>query len=76
MDRSSSYDGPRPEDFPIDSTESRAAARAMITREPEKVIRLTIVHIGHDGKEPLPPSSRSEGDGGVTEILHVGSDNQ
>ena len=71
MSGSSRYSGPRPEDFPIGSTESRAAARAMMTREPENVFRLTVVHVGHDGKSPLPASTRSEWNGGVTEILHI-----
>jgi hypothetical protein len=35
---------PRPEDFPLGSAESRAAARAMAEREP--VIRVIVEHIG------------------------------
>lgn len=64
---------PKPGDFPICSPESRAAARAMLERaerEPGTVLRLVIVHIGHDGTEPLPAPRRIKWPGGVTEILH------
>jgi len=37
----------------------------------KNVILLTIEHIGHDGKDPLPPPRRIEWEGGVTRIIHV-----
>lgn len=63
----------KPGDFPICSPESRAAARAMLERaerEPGTVLRVVIVHIGHDGTEPLPAPHRIKWVGGVTEIVH------
>jgi len=67
----------KPADFPLGSAESRAAARVQLERskEPKEVIRVRVVHVGDDGKEPLPPSQRHRWTGGVTEIIHVaGSD--
>jgi hypothetical protein len=64
---------PKPGDFPICSPESRAAARAMLERAeraPGTVLRLVIVHIGHDGTDSLPAPQRIKWAGGVTEILH------
>jgi hypothetical protein len=60
-------------DFPICSLESRALARAMLERaerKPGTVLRLVIVHIGHDGTEPLPAPQRIKWVGGVTAIVH------
>ena len=39
-------------------------------REPGTVLRVVIVHIGHDGTEPLPAPQRIKWVGGVTEIVH------
>ena len=43
---------PRPEDFPLGSPESRAAARAKLERiqvdRMKNVIRVTVVHIGRE----------------------------
>jgi hypothetical protein len=66
--------GPQPGDFPVGSIESRAAARAKlehIESNPGEVIRVRVVHIGHVGKTPLPPPSRTEWPGGMTVIEHV-----
>jgi hypothetical protein len=68
-------DIPKPGNFPICSPESRAAARAMLERaerEPGTVLRLVIVHIGHDERDPLPAPERIKWAGGVTEIVHEG----
>jgi len=63
-----------PADFPLGSLESRAAARAKLERsqrDPANRISVRIIHIGHNGKEPLPPSQSISWQGGVTEIIHV-----
>jgi hypothetical protein len=68
---------PKPSDFPIGSSESRAAARILLNRsewDPGMVITLRIVCIAYDGKEPLPPPQRILWEGGRTEIIHVGGD--
>ena len=65
---------PRPGDFPIGSIESRAAARARLEHtkdNPGEVDHVQIVHIGHDGKMPLPLPKRIEWPGGMTKIEHV-----
>ena len=63
-----------PADFPLGSMESRAAARARLEKRMEPVVRVTIVHIGHDGSTPLPPPTRCNwGDDGFAEFIHVGS---
>jgi hypothetical protein len=49
-----------PGDFPVGSIESRAAARARLEKRTEPVVRVTIVHIGQDGSQPLPPPSRCD----------------
>ena len=65
----------KPADYPLGSAESRAAARVQIERskEPKEVIRVRVIHVGHDGKEPLPPSQRLPWNGGITEIVHIAS---
>lgn len=64
---------PKPGNFPIGSSESRAAARAQLERlnQPKEILRVRVIHVGHDGKEPLPPPQRHRWTGGVTEIIHV-----
>jgi hypothetical protein len=67
----------KPSDFRLGSIESRAAARVqfeLAEREPEAFIRLRVIHVGHDGKEPLPASRRVPWRGGVTEIIHLAGD--
>jgi hypothetical protein len=47
----------KPGDFPLGSPESRAMARAQLERaerEPRQVLRIRIIHVGLDSKEPLP----------------------
>ena len=68
---------PKPGDFPIGSSESRAAARVQIERskQPREVIRVRVIHIGHDGKEPLLPPQKFPWKGGVTEIVHTAGSN-
>jgi hypothetical protein len=39
-------------------------------REPSSMLRISIVHIGHDGRESLPAPQRIKWVGGVTEIVH------
>lgn len=63
---------PKPGDFPLGSIESRAAARALgACRTETEVFRVRIVHIGHNGKDPLPLPQFIKWDGGATEIIHV-----
>lgn len=68
---------PKPGSFPIGSSESRAAARVQLERskQPKEVIRVRIIHVGHNGKEPLPPSKSISWQGGITEIVHVSGGN-
>lgn len=64
----------KPEHFPLGSPESRPMARAQLERaerEPAQVLRIRVIHVGHDSKEPLPQSQRFPWQGGVTEIIHV-----
>jgi hypothetical protein len=65
----------KPGNYVLGSIESRIAARAMSKRiradQEKNVILITIEHIGHDGKDPLPPPRRIEWEGGVTRIIHV-----
>lgn len=64
----------KPSDFPLGSLASRAAARAEIERserEPAEVISVRIIHIGHDGKQPLPLPQRRSWERRVTEITHA-----
>jgi hypothetical protein len=58
-----------PGDFQVGSFQSRASARALLDRG--TVIRVRIVHLGHDGKKPLPPRPRCMWKGGTTEIVHI-----
>jgi hypothetical protein len=63
-----------PGDFPIGSLESRAVVRAQLERaerEPGQVLRIQIIHVGLDDKEPLPQPQTIPWRGGVTEIVHV-----
>jgi len=41
---------------------------------PGLIVTVKIVHIGHDGKESLPPPQRILWEGGRTDIIHVGGD--
>jgi hypothetical protein len=64
----------KPGYFPVGSPESRAMARAQLEcaeREPRQVLRIRVIHIGLDSKEPLPQSQKFRWQGGVTEIIHV-----
>lgn len=45
--KQSNSDGPRPEDFPLGSIESRAAARALGAQKARSGFRIRIVLIGH-----------------------------
>jgi hypothetical protein len=65
----------KPGAYPIGSLESRTAVRTILERmrtdQKMTIILVRIEHIGHDGKNPLPPSQRIPGKSGVTEIVHV-----
>jgi hypothetical protein len=65
----------KPSSYVLGSLESRTAAKTMLERrrrdQEKNVILVRIEHIGHDAKEPLPPSQRIPGKSGVTEIIHV-----
>ncbi len=68
----------KPGDFPLGSPESRAVVRAQLERarrEPRQELRVQIIHIGLDDKEPLPQSQTIPWQGGVTEITHVAGSN-
>jgi len=39
-------------------------------REPGSMLRISIVHIGHNGNEPLPAPQRIKWASGVTVIVH------
>jgi hypothetical protein len=72
-----STDEPRPEEFPIGSTESRAAARALLEAREETKIIVQIIPVGRqDGDPPLPAPERVEYDGGVIEIVYTGWDDE
>ena len=62
-------------DYALGSIESRAAARAVLERmrsdRENNAIIVRIEHIGHDGKNSLPPPRRIVREDGVTEIVHV-----
>lgn len=65
----------KPGNYALGSIESRIAARAMSERiradQEKNVILVTIEHIGHDGKDPLPQPRRIPWGDGFTEIIHV-----
>ena len=65
----------KPGVYALGSLESRIAARTVLertrTEQRETIILVRVEHIGHDAKEPLPPSQRIPGKSGVTEIIHV-----
>jgi len=65
----------KPSHYQLGSIESRIAVRTMLertrTEQRETIILVRIEHIGHDGKNPLPPPQRILGRSGVTEIVHV-----
>jgi hypothetical protein len=65
----------KPGFYALRSLESRTAARMMLERtrinQQKNIILVKIEHIGHDGREPLPPPRRIQGGGGVTEIVHL-----
>lgn len=65
-------ENPRPEHFPLGSTESRAAARALLEAREEVTMLVRIVCIGRqEGDPPLPAPQRIKYDGGVTEIVYL-----
>jgi hypothetical protein len=65
----------KPGDYRLGSIQSRIAARAILERirvEQEKnAIIVMVEHIGHDGRDPLPPPRRILSPAGVTGIIHV-----
>ncbi len=64
----------KPGYFPLGSVESRVMARAQLEcaeREPKQVLRIRVIHVGLDSKEPLPQRQKLSWQGGVTEITHV-----
>jgi hypothetical protein len=62
----------KPADFCLGSIESRVAARAQLEwAKPEIVLRVRIVHIGHDGTTPLPVAQHIVWKGGASQIVHV-----
>ncbi len=68
----------KPGDFPLGSPKSRAVARAQLARaerEPRQVLRVQVIHIGLDNKEPLPQSQTIPWQGGTTEIIHIAGSN-
>jgi hypothetical protein len=58
---------PRPEEFPLGSIESRAAARALLEARKETTISVQIIHIGRLEGDSLPSPKFS---GGVR-IFHI-----
>ena len=64
-----------PSDYLLGSIQSRIAARVMFERmrsdREKNAIHVRIEHIGHDGKNSLPPPRRIVREDGVTEIVHV-----
>ena len=49
-------------------------ARAHLERaewEPGQTLRIRVVRVGGDSKEPLPPPQTIPWQGGVTEIIHL-----
>ena len=65
----------RPEEFPLRSTESRAAARALLKAREEVTICVKVICVGRqEGDPPLPATEHTKYDGGVIEIAYVGCD--
>lgn len=62
---------PRPSVFPVGSTQSRAAARALVERKIKSFILVKIIHIGRGDSDRLPLMQRIQSDDSVTEIVHV-----
>jgi len=65
---------PIPADYAIGSLESRASARTLLernARESRIVFRIKIVHIGHNGRDPLPPTRQVKWPDGIAEFIHV-----
>ena len=66
----SNSNGPRPEDFPLGSLESRAAARAFAEHKSREklVFRRNVTCVGHEDAEPILVS-RSENEDCVVEMF-------
>jgi hypothetical protein len=64
-----------PGDYQLGSIQSRIAARAILERiradQVKNAIIVTVEHVGHNGRDPLPPPRTIVSAGGITEILHV-----
>ena len=74
--RTSDSDGlPRPEEFPLGSTESRAAARAMLDAQRRAVRRVQIIHsIPHPNEDDSRPHVghwQQWGEGGLMRLIYV-----
>jgi hypothetical protein len=69
----------KPGDYQLGSIQSRIAARAILecTRvdQEKNAIIVKVEHIGHDGRDPLPPPRRTVSAGRATEIIHVAGSN-
>ena len=60
--------------FPVDSLDSRPVVHAQLKRaeqDPRQVLRIQIIHVGLNDKEPLLQPQTIPWRGGVTEIVHV-----
>ena len=61
-------------DHPLGSVASRALIRSKLEnaeRQPGQILKVQVIHIGYDGKSPLPVPLRLPWQGGVTEIVHI-----
>jgi hypothetical protein len=65
---------PRPSDFSVGSTQSRAAARAQAESRIKSFIHVKIVHIGRSSRGGLPSMQQIRSVDCVTEIIHVAGD--
>lgn len=74
--KTSNSDGlPRPEEFPLGSMESRAAARALLEAREKDVRRVQIIHsIPHPNEDHSRPHVghwQQWGDGGLMRLIYV-----
>jgi hypothetical protein len=65
---------PRPSDFQLGSSRSRAAARALAETRIKWFITVKIIHIARSDSDGLPPMQRIQSSDSVVEILHIAGD--
>lgn len=65
---------PRPSDFAIGSSRSRAAARALAGSRIKSLMQVAIIHIARASSDGLPPMQRIQSTDCVVEVRHIAGD--